>query len=164
MSQKNAENSRVAPSYGRNGSRGGGGIHAQLPPGQNLTDGVNRLGPKGSLLGDPNPNPHPAATPTSATQEVTQLRHVHQFESDSILLHTHITSMKVLPPSPPAPPPLLLPLASLKQLIRTTRRGGEQPTHTLHSTHPAASLSTQHTGECSPYQTRRARPAALRRP
>ena len=54
-SQKNPENSPVAPSYGRNSSRGGGVIHAQLPPSQNLTNGVNRLGPKRSLLGDPNP-------------------------------------------------------------------------------------------------------------
>ena len=68
----------MVPSYGRNSSRGGGGggIHAQLPPGQNLTDGVNRLRPKGSLLGDPTPNSHlleedddvpedPAAVPAS---------------------------------------------------------------------------------------------------
>ena len=56
-SQKNLENSPVAPIFGRNSSRGGGVIHAQLPPSQNLTNGVNRLGPKRSLLGDPNPNP-----------------------------------------------------------------------------------------------------------
>ena len=30
--------------------------HLHLPPGQNLTNGVNRLGPKGSQVGDPDPD------------------------------------------------------------------------------------------------------------
>ena len=35
-----------------------------LPPGQNVTDGVNRLGPKGSQLGDPKPNQDLALGPS----------------------------------------------------------------------------------------------------
>ena len=57
MGQKNTEKYPVAPSHGRNGVLPETyGIRAQLPPRQNLTDSVNQLGPKGSLLGDPNPN------------------------------------------------------------------------------------------------------------
>ena len=42
--------------------RGEGVIHAHLPWHQNLTDGANPLGPKGSQLGDPMPynNPNPS--------------------------------------------------------------------------------------------------------
>ena len=60
MSQKFPKKSPLAPSHGRNGFGGRRGWSARAPPpGQNLTSGVNRLGPRGSQLGDPNPNPDP---------------------------------------------------------------------------------------------------------
>ena len=60
MSQKFPEKSPVAPSCGQKPAlwKGGGGLSiVPPPPGQNLTNGVNRSGPKGSQLGDPTPTP-----------------------------------------------------------------------------------------------------------
>ena len=55
--RKKTEKSPVAPSYGQKTALGGVVAFAP-PPGQNLTNGVHRLGPKGSQLGDPDPNPN----------------------------------------------------------------------------------------------------------